>query len=322
MLAKIALTFFVLFSGLSSAIAQGPTTTLQPTSTKEYFHRTYEGTIAGKYPITVDLKKSGNVLKGSYRYKGKSGRLELQGTIDPAGIFTMNEYANMVYSKPNAIFSGTVAGDSISGVWSIPDGSRKLDFEARMTSEVRLEAKKTVLREAVGTYHLESVSGEVGANGMFDLLKKNGAWKSTSSAISGGMREGYENALSKDELSLLNSTRITVDSALAVRFIVREETLLEIPFNEQGMLYKMDKPSLSVLDEVLKKLSPSTTYVEEELYLAALQSVDYSNALPVEVTRGMLVLSYAPGSSSFRIHIATSCCDNNMLVFAKSATRK
>lgn len=323
MLTRITLAFFLLASGFTSSVfAQVPSPAPQSTSVMEYFHRTYEGRVGGKYPITMDLIKNGNVLKGSYQYKGKTGRLEIQGLIDASGKFTMNEYANMVYSKPNAILSGTVAGDSISGVWSVPDRAKKLDLEARMTSEVRLKKKKEALQDAVGTYYLESANGAIGANGMFDIFKENGAWKSAVSAISGGMREGYENEISKDELSLLNSTRITVDSALAVRLIVREKMLLEIPFNETGMLYKMDKPSLSVLDEVLKKLAPSTTYVEEELYLAALQSVDYSNALPVEVASGMLVLSYSPGSSSFRIHIAQSCCDNNLLVFAKSATRK
>src|ERR1039457_5429522 len=166
MLTRIALTFFVLSAGVVSlAIGQGPATTPQPTSAMEYFNRTYEGKIAGKYPITMDLKKSGNVLKGRYQYKGRTGWLELQGTIDASGKFTMNEYANMVYSKPNAIFSGTMAGDSMNGVWSAPDGSRKLDFEVRMTSEVRLKPKKEVLQGAVGTYYLESVSGAAGANG-------------------------------------------------------------------------------------------------------------------------------------------------------------
>jgi hypothetical protein len=320
---RIALIFLALFSGVvSSAVAQEPATALQPIAATEYFHRIYEGKIAGKYPITMDLKKSGNTLKGSYQYKGKTSQLDLQGTIDSSGIFTMNEFAGMVYSKPNAIFSGTMSGDSMRGVWSVPDGSRKLAFEVHITSEVRLKPKKEALQSAVGTYYLESVSGAVGANGMFDLYKENGVWKSTSSAISGGMREGYENDLSSDERSLLSSTRITVDSVLTVRLVVRDEILLEIPLTENGMLYKMDKPSLSVLDEVLKKLSPSTTYVEEELYLAALQSVDYSKALPVEISSGMLVLSYSPGSGSFLIHIAESCCANNMLVFAKSATRK
>jgi hypothetical protein len=42
----------------------------------------------------------------------------------------------------------------------------------------------------------------------------------------------------------------------------------------------------------------------------------------VEVTSGMLVLSYSTGSSSFLIHIATSCCDNNTLVFSKRAIWK
>ena len=117
MLNRMALTFFTLSWGVvSSVIAQGPATTPQPAPATEYFHRIYEGQIAGKYPITMDLKKTSNVLKGSYQYKGKTGRLTLQGTIDASGKFIMNEYANMVYSKPNAIFSGIVMGDSMKGV--------------------------------------------------------------------------------------------------------------------------------------------------------------------------------------------------------------
>ena len=49
MLTRIALTFFVLSWGVvSPAIAQGPTITPQAASAMEYFHRTYEGKIAGK----------------------------------------------------------------------------------------------------------------------------------------------------------------------------------------------------------------------------------------------------------------------------------
>lgn len=190
-----------------------------------------------------------------------------------------------------------------------------------MTSQVRLKPKKEVLREAVGSYYLASVSGAIGANGMFDITKKNGAWESTGSAISAGMRKGYKNALSKSERNLLSATRITVDPALTVSLIVRNKSLLKIPFNETGMLYDMGEPSFSVLDEVMKKLSPTTIYVEEDIYLAALQNVDYSNDLPVEVTNGMLALNFSPKSNSFTIHIATSCCNNNILVFAKNPKR-
>lgn len=319
MLATIS-NILVLFSSLIiSSIAVG--TTQESNSTMEYFHRTYEGKIAAKYAITMDLKKNGNVLAGSYQYKGKSGRLELVGTIDTSGKFSMNEHANPDYSKSSGVFSGIIAGDTIKAVWSSPDGLRKLDVEVVMTSEAKLKSKEEVLRQAIGTYYLESVGGAIGANGMFNMTKNNGVWKYTGSAISGGMRTGYENALSKKERSSLNSTRITVDSALTTRLIVQNRLLLEIPYNEKGMLYDLGEITHSVLAEAMKKLSPSTIYIEDKLYLAALQNVDYSNDLPIEVTNGMLTLNFSPKSNSFAMHIATSCCDNNLLIFSKHLGR-
>jgi hypothetical protein len=304
---------------LTFAAGPQPAADTAPSSAPDYFHRAYAGTIAGKYPIRMELKKSGAVLTGTYQYERQARHLNLSGTVDSAGNFTMNEYVDITYSKPNAVFTGTLAANGIQGVWRTMDGSRSARFEARMTSEVRLEPKKEALREAVGTYPLESIGGAVGANALFDLARENGAWTFKGTSLDNGQREGYENELSADQVRLLNSMRIMVDASLKVRVIAGDETLLAIPFDERGMLYDVKEPGLTVLDEVLRKLSAQTIYIEEDLYLAAMQGVDFNRSIPIDglVRQGLLVLSYSPGSRSFRIHVAMSCCDNNVLTFRR-----
>jgi len=104
------------------------------------FHRTYAGKIGGKYSITMDLTKSGTELKGSYKYAGKSGLLALQGSVDEAGEFTMNETNSA--GNQTGMFSGRLSGDNISGEWSAPDGSKKLSFDGYKTAEFKSNPKK------------------------------------------------------------------------------------------------------------------------------------------------------------------------------------
>jgi hypothetical protein len=103
------------------------------------FHRTYKGKIGGKYAITMDLTKSGNELKGSYKYAGKHGTLTLQGTVDDAGAFKLAEYNDA--GAQTGSFSGTLSGDSIAGEWSSPDGGKTLSFEGYKTAEFRAKAR-------------------------------------------------------------------------------------------------------------------------------------------------------------------------------------
>lgn len=134
---KSVIAFLVLCFGLAfPAFAQDSG---EQISQPENFHRTYSGKIAGKYTIKMDLWKSGGELKGSYKYTGKGGSLELKGTVEPSGEFTMNE---SVGDKTTGIFSGTLSGDNMSGEWSNPDGTKKLNFETYKTAEFKIKPKK------------------------------------------------------------------------------------------------------------------------------------------------------------------------------------
>lgn len=311
------ITFLALCCGLAfSAIAQDSAGQI---ASPEYFHRTFIGKIAGKYPIEMDVRRSGNNLKGSYKYTGKKNSLILYGTIDSSGRFKMQEWADF---KQTGVWSGKLSGDTLAGEWSTPDGSKKMAVEAYKTAEFKLKPKKELLRSAIGTYTLQSIEGARGANGMFDITRKDGAWHASSSGISEGMRVGQENNLSGGEIKLLNSTRITVDEKLSTRFFAGEKLLLEIPLNENGMKYSMSRPHSSVLDDKLKNFSPSSVYVDVDgkIYLAAMDGIDYSGTLTLEdmVTQGILVLRYSPEAKTFEMDISIeSCCDSNTLTFTR-----
>lgn len=134
---KSTLALLALYFGIAvSAVAQD---SAGQASAPEDFHRTYSGKIAGKYEVKMDLWKSGNELKGSYKYAGKTSSLELKGNVEPSGEFTMNE---SVGDKTTGTFSGKLAGDNISGEWSDPDGSKKMSFEAYKTAEFKTKPKK------------------------------------------------------------------------------------------------------------------------------------------------------------------------------------
>ena len=73
-----------------------------------------------------------------------------------------------------------------------------------------LSLKKSTLINLKGEHKLSSISGFMGANTMMDYFIENGKWIASGSSISGGMREGYDIKLSKDDLKKLQSMKIVV----------------------------------------------------------------------------------------------------------------
>ena len=196
------------------------------------------------------------------------------------------------------------------------------DYPTERFTANKSKSKKEILQDSIGVYALKSISGLLGANTLFETEKVNKNWQSGSSSISVGMREQQDHALASDDIKLLNSMRIEVDTALTIKFFAREKLLLEIPFKEAGMQYRMNKPHSSVLDDELKNYSPATTFVDKNLYLAALDNIDFSDTISPNnfliVNDGIVTLSYSLENDSFEIKIqVAACCDNNTLTFAK-----
>lgn len=240
----------------------------------------------------------------------------LKGTIDPSGNFTMDESEFYGSKKITGIFSGKIVGASITGEWRVPNSSRKMSFIAHEPS------KKELLQNAAGsTYYLSSISRAWGANSLFDTWKEKGRWKSNGSAISGGMREGWENTLSDNDIKLLDSMYLKVDTNLTVRFFVGDKLMLEVPFNETGMTYDISEAHRNAINFDMGTLSQNTIFKDGKLYLAAIDNINYSETLPesdfLMITSDMALLSYDP-SDIFELSIfISSCCNNNTLTFTK-----
>ncbi len=274
--------------GLKSAIVSDYTTHIKD------FHSIYTGKIGEKYAVTMYLEKNGKEITGTYKYAGQTTPLALKGSIASSGEFTMNESPGG--KKITGIFSGKISGTTITGKWNSPDNVKKLDFAAHIPS------KREMLQNAAGkTYYLSYISGAVGANTLFDTYMENGVWKSHSSSISGGMREGQEDTLSSDDIKLLNSMYIKVDTDLTVRFFAGGKLLLEVPFNEAGMDYHMSGERKDVFSFSQGKLSPSTTFMDGKLYLAAIDGIDYSDTISsgnfIIIGKDKVILSYDPYDS-------------------------
>lgn len=90
------------------------------------FTKSFEGTINGKYGITMVLTKNANILNGTYNYKGKNTPLNISGTIDNNGNLTINEFNTK--GNMTGVFKGQLSDNNIIGQWSKPDGSKAMPF--------------------------------------------------------------------------------------------------------------------------------------------------------------------------------------------------
>lgn len=93
----------------------------------------FRGTLGGKTAIQVRLRREGDKLSGSYFYESVGKDLSLRGTIDAAGAFTLQEFD--AAGAQTGLFKGRWGGptcedcgDSLTGKWTRPDGTRPLDF--------------------------------------------------------------------------------------------------------------------------------------------------------------------------------------------------
>ena len=92
------------------------------------FTRVYEGEIE-RLPVRLTLTKKGQQLKGSYVYTRVGKPLQLQGTIDGTGAFTLDEFDGAGVRTGG--FSGEFQGPTrLEGGWSKPGAERNIHFWA------------------------------------------------------------------------------------------------------------------------------------------------------------------------------------------------
>ncbi|MFM9967269.1 MAG: hypothetical protein ACKVQK_02520 [Burkholderiales bacterium] len=193
----------------------------------------YKGYIDDKfeffmYVVPYENKK----CSGNYYYKKYKRPIPLAGECD-ANKVTLNELTADGYTSvtpgPNR-FIGVRSGNQFSGTWHSGNGVKAYDF----TSLKVIPNKREILEDFRGEYLLVSMGGLSGANTLLDIYKRNGAWKASGSAISGGMRSGFSLDLNGRAKKILSTLKLVVDEELAVSIYSEDRRVAKFPYQENG----------------------------------------------------------------------------------------
>lgn len=169
--------------------------------------------------------------------------------------------------------------------------------------------KHEILTNLVGEFKLESIEGVQGANTMFDYYIKNGQWFCFYSSLEDGMRDGSEEKLKVNDNKFLNSIKIEVFKDLSIKVFNGNKVLVEVPFIESGMDYKITKNE-SKLSAQFLELSPTTIFKDKNLMLLADDLIDPSIFFigsPLEMLfSDNLILFYSLKDGEFVLEIFSS----------------
>lgn len=283
------------------------------------FVANYKGTINNKYPISLEFIKFTSSVGGSYQYEGKNASLKLKGSMEDTGEIRMSEVNSE--GEETGFFEGKMVGEQITGTWYNRKRTKSMPFSLERISIASLQTKSDILSDAMGTYALTSISGNAGANTMFDTYKEKGKWISSSSGIVSSMREGYENKLSEADVELLNNLHIEVDEKLNVHVYAGLIELVNCPFKAGEMEYRVKETDKEKMSLKIAGIIPSNIINDDHLDLVVDDQVDFSGTLKGEfdvVALNNMILSYYPAERRFELDIFYGvCCDGNLLTFKR-----
>lgn len=283
------------------------------------FTAKYQGSIDNQYNISMELIKFGNSLGGSYFYTSKGIPIKISGSIEENGALNITEYNNK--GEISGYFEGRLKGNDIEGKWFNKDKSKSMPFKVSQTNIASLQTKSDVLSDAMGQYSLTAISGNVGANTMYDTYMENGNWMSFTSSNIGGERDGTDIKLTDKDVALLNNLHIVVDDNLTVHVYAGLIELINCPFKADGMDYRVKEKDKGKLMEKMSVLSSSTLTKDNKYVLLADDNINFSDELSgnfIMVTEDDLILYYNPVDRTFELDIFVgSCCDGNTLTFSR-----
>ena len=151
----------------------------------------------------------------------------------------------------------------------------------------------------------------MGANTLVDYFIENGKWKASGSSNMGGMREGYDIELLKDDLKKLQTMKIVVSEDLSVSLYCNNKEYFKAPFKEDGFSY-----SLKHMSENLKA---NSTFIDDYLYFYAKDNfteTELENLDIVGVLADAVVVKYNTKTNEFEMSLFYSaCCDNSIYIF-------
>lgn len=98
------------------------------------FSRNYQGEIASKYPIRMQLTRTGNELTGTYAYIKVGKDIPLAGSVDNEGKFSIQETDDK--GKITGVFEGRFSSATqLAGNWRNPDTGKEMPFSLQEANE-------------------------------------------------------------------------------------------------------------------------------------------------------------------------------------------
>lgn len=132
-LGRIAAALSVVACLFASARAQNAAASASHAASARTGVVVFRGTLGAKLSIQMRLRREGDKLDGSYFYETVGKDLSLRGTIDAAGNFNLQEFD--AAGAQTGVFKGAWkgpqcddCGESLTGKWTRPDGTRPLEF--------------------------------------------------------------------------------------------------------------------------------------------------------------------------------------------------
>lgn len=187
------------------------------------------------------------------------------------------------------------------------------------TVKEEMSEKKSTLMKLKGEHKLVSISGFMGANTMVDYLLENGKWKASGSSNMGGMREGYDIDLTKDDLKKLETMKIVVSDDLTVTLKCKGKEYFRAPFKEDGFTYSLKKSPKEYSSNMSEKLKANSTFIDDYLYLYAkdhfaeteLEYIDIAN-----VMADAALIKYNTKTNEFEMSLFfANCCGSSIYTF-------
>lgn len=289
------------------------------------FTKVYEGTISGKYEITMTLTRNDNILSGTYAYKSKGIPIKISGNIDDNGNLSIIEF-NEKGSK-TGVFNGQLNGTNIVGYWEKSNGQNKMPFSisesentehAIKINQSKSDNKREILSKTVGEHKLYSVSYLSGANTLGDFWIDNGKWRAKESRNHGGQREEYPIEITEDVLKKLGSMKIVVGQDLSISLLCNGKNYIKSQFNDNGMEIELSKTPNNYV-ALPKNLTMSSTIIENYLYILAKDNIEETFLTSINITEistDVLVIKYDIDQNVFEVNMFWGeCCDNLSYTF-------
>ncbi len=149
--------------------AQARTPAAAPAKTAGAAEKTYAGSIAGKYPVTMRLRRDGTALTGSYAYTKVGQQIRLAGTVEADGTFSLREFDDK--GQVTGEFAGKIgAGGGVTGTWRKPGSDKTLPLALE---EAPAGAGETTDAVTVTAYRF-SVKGPNGTEGEYSFPRVTG----------------------------------------------------------------------------------------------------------------------------------------------------